>query len=120
MAKIRFVLNQPAVTRWVATDPNVQLHLRKGAETYKALAVEASPVGTSAHWGKFVGTHGYFKRRFHIRPYRGGFRVYNRDAFAHLVEFGSVNNMAYAPFRRALSAWPGRHAFHANGTKDAP
>lgn len=104
----RVSVDRAAITKYFATDPGAQAALRVVAEQYKGVVEEASPVGTSAPWGKFGGVHGYFKRRFHVRGFRGGFRVYNRDAFAHLVEYGSVNNPAYAPFRRALRTFSGR------------
>lgn len=30
--------------------------------------------------------------------------VYSTDWFAHGIEFGSINNVAYAPFRRAVAS----------------
>lgn len=41
-----------------------------------------------------------------VEPIGGdiGITVYSTDWAAHLVEFGSANNPAYAPFRRAASA----------------
>lgn len=30
--------------------------------------------------------------------------VFSRDWFAHGIEFGSINNVAYAPFRRAVAS----------------
>lgn len=44
---------------------------------------------------------GYFARR--VRK-RGRYRVALLDPFWHLVEYGSKNNPAYAPVRRAVRA----------------
>jgi len=43
---------------------------------------------------------GYYERRIRAR----GSRVYAEDPFWHLVEFGSVNSVAYAPLRRGVVA----------------
>lgn len=42
---------------------------------------------------------GYFINHLGIR---GKDRVVSRDNFTHLIEFGSVNNPAYAPIRRGV------------------
>jgi hypothetical protein len=107
MPRVRVEIHQSAITAFFATNAGAQAQLRKTAETFKETARAASPVGTSMHWGKFKGTHGYFKRekRWQIRPFRGGLRVYNNDAFAHLVEYGSSKNTAYAPLRRAIRSF---------------
>lgn len=43
---------------------------------------------------------GAFERSVRAR----GRLVETTDAFWHLIEFGSINNPAYAPFRRGISA----------------
>lgn len=108
MAKVRVVLDQPALREWLAGNGGAQAELLGTAEKFKDAAEQASPVGKSRHWGPFVGIHGYFKRRWRVRPFRGGYRVYNADPFAHLVEYGSVRNPAYAPFRRTLRRFDGK------------
>ena len=47
---------------------------------------------------------GYYKTQFQARPFRRWWRAQNNDPFAHLVEWGSVNNRAYAPMRTAIRA----------------
>lgn len=100
----RIEIDTKAINRYFTTDPGAQQKLGLIALEYLAVARQASPTGRSMHWGKFKHDHGMFKRAFHVRKFRGGYRVYNRDPFAHLVEYGSVNNPVYAPMRRALRA----------------
>jgi hypothetical protein len=52
--------------------------------------------------GPEATSSGYYRRHFELNRYRGGWRVRNTDPFAHLVEWGSINNSAYAPIRRAI------------------
>lgn len=44
---------------------------------------------------------GYYKRRFSWRRYPLSRRLRNTDFAAHWIEWGSQNNPAYAPMRRA-------------------
>lgn len=101
------MIDGPALRKWIDENDGAQAALNESAVKFMEMAKEASPIGSSGR-GPVHGPSGYFRRRFHIRPFRGGLRVYNRDAFAHLVEYGSANNPAYAPFRRTLRAWAGR------------
>ena len=118
MAKTRVVIDQRAIDRYFRTDPVPQAALGEIAGAYKETAEQASPVGRSTWFGRAI-RHGWFKGAFHVRRFRGGWRVYNRDAFAHLVEYGSVNNPVYAPMRRALLAMKagrGRAVVHPSKT----
>lgn len=45
---------------------------------------------------------GYYKKHMGTRRFRDWYRVENTDPFAHLVEWGSKNNPAYAPIRTAI------------------
>jgi hypothetical protein len=123
--RVRVQIDQKAIDAYFRTDPIAQAGLLSVAKKYEEAAIEASPVGQSI--GKFVTLksgqivgpfgrpyrHGLFKRSFHIRPFRGGYRVYNADRFAHLVEFGSTRNHPYSPMRRALLAMSaGRAVVH--------
>ena len=47
---------------------------------------------------------GFYEEHFVMFRYGRGYRVGNRDPFAHLVEWGSVNNEPYAPLRRGVAA----------------
>lgn len=96
----RFAVNKPALSGYFRTDPLLQAALRGVTEALKASAEANSPVRT-----------GYFQERFHVRKYRGGYRLYNRDPFAHLVEYGSVKNPPYSPIRRAVRSSPVRSRF---------
>lgn len=108
MKRARVEIKHGVLVDWLTDQPGAQAVLLGTATSFRDDVEQASPVGTSKHWGKFVGIHGYFKRRFHVRPFRGGYRVYNRDQFAALVEYGSRKNRAYAPFRRTLRRYNGK------------
>jgi hypothetical protein len=121
-ARVKVTIDQKAINTYFQTDPIAQAALLGIAQGYQSMAEQASPTGTSA--GKFVTLaggriigpfgrpyrHGLFRKSFHIRRFRGGYRVYNNDAFAHIVEYGSARNPAYAPMRRALMAASGGRA----------
>lgn len=121
MARTRVTIDQRAIDAYFRTDPMAQGALARIAGDYKAVAEEASPVGHST--GKFIQRggrtifiggrpyrHGLFRKAFSVRRFRGGYRVYNADRFAFLVEFGSAKNAAFAPMRRALMAMIGGRA----------
>lgn len=117
MAKVRVVVDEKAVRRFVSETPEVKAALMGVAEQYKETASQATPKGRSTgqfRWlphGGLVGPfgkpyrHGFAKVSYHVRPFRSGLRVYTRDRFAHLIEYGSLFNPVYAPMRRALFAF---------------
>lgn len=72
----------------------MQIMLRHNAEAVKQSAERESPIGDT---GDYI--HGFV-----IVPYATRVRVGNTDYFAHLVEWGSVNNPPYAPLRRGVRA----------------
>ena len=99
MAKARVQLDEKAIAKHFRSDTVAQGALLKVAEAYKEAAREAAPVGRSTGQFRTIGRriiigpfgepprgHGFFRSAFHVRPFRGGFRVYNRDEFAHMVE----------------------------------
>lgn len=45
-----------------------------------------------------------FARRMYVRPSSDGVQVGTRWRLGHIIEYGSVNNPAYAPLRRAAQA----------------
>lgn len=51
-----------------------------------------------------VGRTGDYQDSIDDREYGDEVVVESTDPFAHLVEFGSVNNPAYAPLRRGVRA----------------
>lgn len=100
----RVVINNGSVAAFLAGDLVMQKLLETAAVKIEEQAKANAPWGVSVHRNKFKGIHGYYKRRFSVVKYRNGFRVWNKDPFAHLVEWGSVNNVAYSPIRRAVHA----------------
>jgi hypothetical protein len=111
----RVVVNDGTIAQLLATDPAMQRALESVATNLVSQAVANSPVGRSRSrlprrgQGRRRGTggpeatsSGYYRRHFELNRYRGGWRVRNTDPFAHLVEWGSINNSAYAPIRRAI------------------
>lgn len=125
MARVRVEIDEKAIGDYFRTDPLAQAALLEAAEAYREAAREATPRGHSVGTFKTIGKgprriivpahprtgggarHGWAAAAFHVRPFRGGFRVYNRFRMFHLIEYGSVNNVAYAPMRRALMAMTG-------------
>ena len=89
MARVKITKNR-AVVAEIKTQP---LYLAKRAEETSEITSAASrimqPIG-----------RGVVARRIRAT----GFTVGIHDPFGHLVEFGSVNNPAYAPLRRGALA----------------
>jgi hypothetical protein len=104
----RVYINKERLQRAIVEPRASMQALYETATAFKEAGEQASPYGTSVHWGKFVGIHGYFKRRWRVRKYPTFYRVGNVDRFSHLVEFGSSRNPAYSPFRRTLRAFGGK------------
>lgn len=96
----RVVINELSVAKFVATNPMIQKAVQTAGGHIMEQARINAPTGRSVSW--FGSRHGYYKAHFALRPWRGGYRVWNDDPFAHLVEWGSVKNSAYAPMRRAV------------------
>lgn len=72
--------------------PGMQKMLREATDAVKDAAERETPIGDTGD-----AIHGYKTVMF---PTRG--RVINTDFFFHLIEWGSVNNPAYAPMRRGV------------------
>jgi hypothetical protein len=66
---------------------------KEKAQDVKKQAEDIAPVHT-----------GFYEEHFILRSLARGYRVGNTDPFAHLVEWGSVNNEPYAPLRRGVAA----------------
>lgn len=96
---MRFRLNDAGVERFVNGAPVVR-HLEHVADDVKrAVEVEAE---------RFARTH-FFARSIRrtgvVRTFTGlRATVYSVDFARHWIEFGSRNNPAYAPVRKAISA----------------
>lgn len=108
----RVVVNGASMAAFLATDPTMQKALHTTADTLMTKAASLAPRGSSVQWGpirrrgKLVYSHhhGQYKESFYVRSYRSSWQVWNGDPFAHLMEWGSVRNPAYAPIRRAVRA----------------
>lgn len=106
---VRVVIDEKALRDWLSTSSGAQLGLQRTALAVEAAVKEAAPVGKSLSWPwRNPIRHGWFRDSLHTRPFRGGYRVFSRDPFAHIVEFGSVNSPTYAPFRRVILAFRGK------------
>lgn len=90
MSGVRYRPN-PAFTTEVREQPQ---H-KKGMRTITKGAAQAVRAAARPH-----RKTGYYERRVKARAQA----VFATDHFWHLSEFGSVNNVAYAPFRRGLRA----------------
>jgi hypothetical protein len=90
----RFKRN-PGLVKQLAREPWAREMLRENAEAVEREAKRNSPLGSS-----FVG----YYDRFVTRVHRDSATVGNQDFAAHLVEWGSINNPAYAPLRRGVAA----------------
>lgn len=97
---MRVVVNDGTLAAFINTNETMQKALGLAAENLMNQAKNNAPIGKPK--GRAHGPSGYYMRRFQVRKYRNGYRVVNVDPFAHLVEWGSVNNPAYAPIRRAV------------------
>lgn len=67
------------------------------AKEYQDAVSASEPVVTGATQGIFESTSKLYRRTSHGRPQ---VRVTTGDPIYHIIEWGSVNNPPYAPFRR--------------------
>lgn len=120
-AKVRVQIDQSAITRFFTTEPAAQAGLMAKAVAVEQTAGELTPRGRSTgqfrqKGGRIIGPfgkpygHGFAKVSFHTRKFRGGYRVYSRDWYINIIEYGSSKNPPYAPMRRALRAVRGGKA----------
>lgn len=89
----RVRVDQAALTKYLREDPGIQLVLDGAVQAIEDKAIELAPEHT-----------GYYRKRFSWRRYPLRRRLRNTDPFAHLIEWGSANNPAYAPIRKAVRA----------------
>lgn len=114
-------VNKVALATFLATNQQAVRTLGATAAVVERQVVAASPRGVSLSWPwRRPMRHGWFKASIHTRPFRHYWRVYSDDPFGHLVEFGSVKNPAYAPFRRVLRAVGGRIRHQLEGWNASP
>jgi len=111
VGRVKVVINPAAMATWLETNGGAQSGLAGSAKTVEAGVKEASPIGVSLSWPKKKPgepwirrpmKHGRFKASIHTEKTPGGWRVKAEDDFAWLVEWGSVKNHPYAPFRRVM------------------
>lgn len=96
---VRFRLRQRGVDE-ITQSAKVKAYLESAGSIVKNMV--ESQAASFAHTR-------YFARHIVKGPIRQGTKgpkltVYSTDFAAHIVEFGSINNPAYAPFRRACAA----------------
>jgi hypothetical protein len=86
-------VHNPAFAAELAASPTMQTALSAAAVVIAGEIRRAAPIGQGPDAG-------HYKRSIRSK----GPVVYSTDPFAHLVEWGSVNNPAYAPLRRGVLA----------------
>jgi hypothetical protein len=121
--KVVVIINPTAMQTWLETNPGALAALGTTSKAVERSVVQAAPVGVSLSWPwRRPMRHGLFKRSIRTTTFRTWFRVYSTDAFAHIVEWGSVKNPPYAPFRRTLRAFRGtvNPEKHTGDPWDAP
>lgn len=110
-SRVRVQIDRMAMARFLYTNQGAQQALGTKAKAVEGTVVANSPYGTSLSWPwRRPMRHGWFRQSIHSTKFRHYWRVYSDDPFGHLVEYGSVKNAIYAPFRRALRQWGGRTA----------
>lgn len=103
---MRFTLNRAGVEQ-VAQSPRAAAMLTAQAAVVAGTVASVAP----RHTGDFAGSIRVAPAR--VVPRGLAVTVYSTDWAAHIVEFGSINNPAYAPFRRAAAAL--RLVLHGGG-----
>lgn len=96
---MRFTLNESGV-REVVDSARVRAYLGTvGDVVQQTVEAQASQF---AHTRRFAGSI----QQTGVEHGPNGPRktVYSTDWFAHGIEYGSINNVAYAPFRRAVAS----------------
>lgn len=96
---MRFNLNERGVNE-VVNSPKVTAYLNAAGEAVKS-TVEAQSAGF-ARTRRF--SKSIVKNPVEKGPSGPRVTVHSTDWFAHGIEYGSINNPAYAPFRRAAAS----------------
>lgn len=94
---VKFTPNHAGIDA-VIRGAGVRALLDAAASNVVSAVEDRAPRRTGTFAGSITKTHAG------LVPRGVGITVYSTDWAAHLVEFGSMNNPAYAPFRRAASA----------------
>lgn len=115
------------VKKWLANDPTIRaaamdagnalaekarsiyLGQQKGETTASYdRGISPSPMAAASRKGKRGSKYGLYEESFVVTQGRNGaVLVQNRDRAAGFVEFGTVNQAAYAPMRTAVEAMGG-------------
>lgn len=112
----KVVIYQARMREFLYTDPVTQAGLKGTAEAVMVTAKAESPVGVSLSWPKRVPgepwirrpmKHGRFRDSIRIRKIRRTYRVMSFDRFGAMIEWGTIMNPPYAPFRRTLRKFGG-------------
>lgn len=82
-----------AATEQLQRDPAYRRLLRDTAGRVVRHAIMIAPDG---------GPHRGYRETLRVGEQDGTVTAESTDPFAHIVEFGSINNPAYAPLRRAV------------------
>lgn len=78
--------------------PEPKAFLYAVAKEYQANVSRHQPVNTGETQSIFDSTSKIYKKTSHGRPQM---QVTTGDSLWHIIEYGSVNNPPYAPFRKA-------------------
>lgn len=114
MAKV--VIYPARMRQFLYTDPGAQAAIMGVADAVKEGVVAEAPYGVSLSWPKRIPgepwirrpmRHGRFKESVKRRKIRQFYRIISFDQFAHIVEWGSITNPPYAPFRKTLHKFGG-------------
>lgn len=92
----RVKVNMAPLRRYIETNPEMRAAQLDVGEEIKTRAAANTPRGRHRSPGRQA-----MHQTFVVRPYRHYVRVGSTSSFFHLLEYGSVNNPAYAPIRRA-------------------
>lgn len=102
--RTRVTVNDGTLKAFMRNDPTMQQALEKVAVMIEETAQQVAPYGKSLSFpARRPMRHGRYKALFAMRKVKGGYQVWNDDPFAHLVEWGSIKNPVYAPFRTAIN-----------------
>lgn len=95
----RVKVDDSALRKEIERNPEMKRTQFEVAEEIMARSVVNTPRGKHLVAGRQA-----MRQTFFVRAYRDYVRTGSTSSFFHLVEYGSVNNRAYAPIRRAVQS----------------
>lgn len=108
---VRFRLNESGVNE-VVNSAKVHAYLEGAGDiVQKTVEAQSSGFARTRRFSRSITKTGVTKG-----PNGPRLTVYSTDFAAHIVEYGSINNPAYSPFRRAAAAL----GLHLKGGGDRP